>query len=714
MTLQRNLPRLSEHFTAYYHMSIKLQELADKLNLTLPELREKIAEFGFDVSPKARTIDEEVAELVESELTTKPEPEEAGDVADIYDEMISQQQERELIKKQRKRTAGKDAKKDFKSDTSIGSSINSDNIEIGDVITVKEFSEKSGINVAKIIGELMKNGILANINQQIDFETASIIAEDLGIKLKRKREAAGVDEFMSGDITKLLHEDDTNLLKERPPVVVVMGHVDHGKTQLLDTIRESNVVAKESGGITQHIGAYQVVKKGKAITFLDTPGHEAFTSMRARGAKVTDVAILVVAADEGVKPQTVEAYNHAKEAGVPIIVALNKMDKPDANPDKVKGELSEIGLQPEDWGGNTVVVPVSAIKGDGIDDLLDMILLNSEMLDLKANPEREAVGTVIEAHLDKSLGPVATILVNTGTLKITDNVIVGETFGKIKLMRDSYGKALRIAGPSTPVQVAGLHTTPKSGDILHVVRDEKTARQRAEEVSLKTKENAIAKGMESVISHMKSEKVLKLIVKADTKGSLEAIKQSLAKIKHEDVAVKIIHSGVGTVTETDVMMAAASNGIVMAFHSDIFSPNVKKTAEREHVEIIQYTVIYDLIEDVKKILSGLLEPEILEITIGRANVRQVFLTKKKEMIIGCRVLSGKMQNRASLRIIRFVNGEEEIVGNGEIRSLRKVDEEVKEIGEGNECGIKFVGDVSLEEGDIIEAYRKEEKQRSII
>ncbi len=700
-------------------MSTKLADLAEKLDIPLKDLKKRITGLGFEIAPRARVIEDDVAELVLDELTSEnTDPQDPTDVAEIYDEIIAEEREREIVKSQRKQKAGKATVKKTEEKPEEKVEIDTSKpIEIPDSITVKEFAEKSGIKIAKIIGELMKNGILANINQQIDFDTAQIIADDVKIKLKRKRSVAGVEELMAGDITKLLQEDDADDLKERPPVVVVMGHVDHGKTKLLDSIRETDVVAGESGGITQHIGAYQVEKKGKLITFLDTPGHEAFTSMRARGAKVTDIAILVVAADEGVKPQTVEAINHAKEAGVPIIVAINKMDKPGASPDKVKGELAEHDLQPEDWGGKTVMVPVSALRGDGIDTLLDMILLTTEMEDLKANPNREAVGTVIEAHLDPSLGPVATILVNTGTLKIMNNVIIGHTYGRIKLMKDPNGKPLRIAKPSTPVLIAGLHETPKSGDILQVVANEKVAKQRSDEVTLHAKQESEEKmsGMDHVISSVKSEKILRLVVKADTKGSLEAIKQSIAKIKDEEVAVKVIHSGVGDVSKSDVMMAAASNGLLVAFHTEFDSPYVSKTAEREGVEVKKYAVIYDLLEDVKKILSGLLDAEVIKKVLGRAQVRQIFLTKKKEMIIGCKVLSGKLKNKSKFDIIRGQNAEKEddFVGEGEITSLRKVDKEVKEIGEGNDCGMKVNSDIPLEDDDILEVYIEEEKYRTI-
>ena len=702
-------------------MSTKLADVAEQLGIEVKALKEKLNELGFDVSPRARVIEDDVAELVLDELgegSDESSDTASDSVAEVYDEMIAQEREREIVKSQRKKMAGKTVSKKKPDDVPVEvPSDTSKAFEIGDSISVKEFSEKTGINAAKIIGELMKNGILANINQQIDFETAQVVADDMGIKLKRMRGAAEVEDFMSGNIENLLQEDDSSDLTERPPVVCVMGHVDHGKTKLLDSIRDANVVEGESGGITQHIGAYQVEKKGRLITFLDTPGHEAFTSMRARGARVTDIAILVVAANEGVKPQTIEAINHAKEAGVPIIVAINKMDLPDSTPDKVKAELAEHGLQAEDWGGDTVMVPVSALKGEGIEDILDMVLLSADMLELKANPNREAVGTVVEAHLDTGLGPVATILVNTGTLKIMNNVIVGNTHGRIKMMCDYTGKKLRSAGPATPVQISGLNKTPKSGDILQVVKDEKTARVRAEEITMLSKEKDLAhlSGMGKVLSGMQSEKILKLVIKADTKGSLEAIKQSLAKIEDDEVAIRAIHGGVGAVTKSDVMMASASNGLVLGFHVDYDSPHVSKTAEREGVEVKFYTVIYNLIEDMMKLLNGLLDAEIVEVQLGRAQVKQVFLTKKKEMILGCKVLGGKAENKAKLRVLRGKDddGEDLVVGEGIIESLRKVDDVVKEVNEGNDCGIKFIGDIEVQEGDLFLIYKEEEKQRSI-
>lgn len=722
---------------------MKLADLAKQAKLSLPDLRKKLDELGFGVKSTARTVDDEVAELVLAELKPKEDTsskaadstdgdnilsddEGTEDVAEVYDELIHQEMEREVVKSQRKKQAGKGTSKDkdeverrlaeqrAKDATFLGKTI-----QIGDLISVKELAEKSGISVAKIIGELMKNGILANINQQIDFETILIIADDLGIKVKKKHGTASASEILERDITNLIKEEDESVLKTRPPVVVVMGHVDHGKTKLLDSIRKTDVVAGESGGITQHIGAYQVSipsKDGKTlrqITFLDTPGHEAFTEMRARGAHVTDIAILVVAADEGIKPQTVEAINHAKEAGVPIIVALNKIDKPNANLDKVKGELCDYDLQPEEWGGKTICAPISALSGKGVPELLEMVLLLADMANYRANPDRKAVGTVVEAHLDHSLGPVATVLVNTGTLKLGDNFIVGSTFGKVKIMVDSAKKRLTSAGPSSPVQIAGLSKSPLSGDILQVVADEKMARLKSEEI-VKAMEGAAAasdlSNMNKLITHVQSNRVLKVILKADTKGSLEAIKGSLAKIKDDEVAFKIIHSGVGSITEGDVMMASASNGLVLGFHTDFVSPHVKQTAEREKVEVRMYKIIYELIDAVKMVLGGLLEPEIVIEEIGKAEVRQVFLTKKNEMIVGCLVKGGKITKDSLIRVVR---GGEILEQSAKMLSLQHGENAVPNVSEGEECGIKYGGKLKLLAGDIFEAYKKVEIHRAL-
>lgn len=647
-------------------------------------------------------------EKIEEEIKEDEEQKELSQ-AELYDEMIGQELDREIIRSQRKMTAGKEQRLK-RAEAEKASVKKAGTIEIPDIITVKEFSEKTGIGAAKVIGELMKNGILANINQQIDYDTAQIIADDLGVKVKKKLTEGSAEDVFKGDLEALLKEEDSGNLVQRPPIVVVMGHVDHGKTTLLDYIRESNVVEGESGGITQHIAAYQVEKNDRKITFLDTPGHEAFTAMRARGAKVTDIAILVVAADEGVKPQTIEAIQHAKEAGVPIIVAINKIDKEGAQPDKVKGELGEYDLIPEEWGGKTPMVHVSAKSGEGIPDLLEMILLVADLQDLKANPSRPAIGTVIEAHLDKSLGPVATVVVNSGTLHLMDNLVIGDTFGRVKTMKDHSGKNIKNATPSTPVLIAGITKTPQSGDIFQVVSDEKTARTKALSVkTLKDAERLAGRGVSEIMSQISSGdlKQLKLVLKADTKGSLEALKQSIANIKHEDVGVKVILSGVGDVTESDVMMAAAGQGIVMAFHAGV-NAQVKKTAERENVEVLQYTVIYKLMDDIKKILSGLLEPEIVETIIGKAEVKKIFMTKKKEMIVGCKVIDGRIE-KVNVRIFR----NEEEVGEGKVETLKIVDDKVNEVPEGKECGILYTGFLPLQEGDILEAYKQEKRVRTL-
>lgn len=632
------------------------------------------------------------------------------DEAEAYDEMIAQQMEREIVRSQRKKMAGKDDKRKNKKSAAVKVPITDQIIEIPDVISVKEFAEKTGIGAAKVIGELMKNGILANINQQIDYETAQIIAVDCGVNIKRIISEATAEDVYRGDLEALLKEDDVDTLVERPPIVVVMGHVDHGKTSLLDHIREEDVVKGESGGITQHIGAYQVEKNDRKITFLDTPGHEAFTAMRARGAKVTDIAILVVAADEGVKPQTIEAIQHGKEAGVPIIVAINKIDKDGADPDRVMGELGEYDLIPEEWGGSTIMVPVSAHTGEGIKQLLDMILLVADLNSLKANPDRAAVGTVIEAHLDKNLGPVATVIVNSGTLKVMDSIVVGGTSGRIKLMKDHKGKNVLKAGPSVPVLIAGLEKAPQSGDIFQALTDEKKARLQAHGVqSLVDAERFKRRGVGEIITQIGAGKLkqLKLVLKADAKGSLEAIRESLSNIKNDDVGVKVILSGVGNVTESDVMMAAAAQGIVMGFHTGVHR-NVARFAERENVEILQYEIIYKLLDDVKKILTGLLEPEEIEVVLGKALVKQIFLTKKKEMIVGCKVTDGHVE-KVKVRVIR----DDEVVGEGQIISLKKVNDNVKEVQEGNECGIQYSGFMPLLEGDILEAYRMEKRVRTL-
>jgi len=639
---------------------------------------------------------------------TKEEAEASGLTAEEI--LIEKQLEKEILKETRKKTAAKKVEKEPKAQPQIKAK--SGTIKLPEITSVKEYAEKTGIPVNKVIAQLLKNGIMATINQQLDYETAAIIAEELDVKVKKQISEASSEDLFSGDLDNLLKDEPENL-KERPAIVSVMGHVDHGKTKILDSIRKANVIDTESGGITQHIGAYQVKHNKKTITFLDTPGHEAFTLMRARGAKATDIAILVVAADEGVKPQTIESINHAKEAKIPIIVAINKMDKENANPDKVKGELAEHGLQSEDWGGEIIMVPVSAMTGEGIEDLLEMILLVAEMGNLKANPKRPAVGTVIESHLDKSLGPVATILINTGTLKIMDNVIIGTTTGRVKTMIDHHGKRLRKLPPSGAAQISGLDVVPQSGDILQVMKNEKAVKEKLEQIlELKegNKQTLGSAGVKEIMNQISSGNMdfLKIVLKTDTKGSLEAIRQSLAKIKNKDVGIKIIHAGIGGITESDIMMASASQGLVIGFHV-LPNVNANKIAEKEGVEIQTYEVIYKLLDDMKKILTGMLKPELIERILGRSEVKQIFFTKKKTMIIGCRVRSGSVENKARIRLIR----NDEVVGEGVVTNLRSFEKNVKEVKEGNECGIQINVDLPIEEGDILEVFVMKEKMRTL-
>lgn len=572
------------------------------------------------------------------------------------------------------------------------------------VITVKEFAEKTGIQVPKVVQALMSSGVMATVNQPIDFDTAAIIAGELGVLVEKEHEQAKAEDLFTRNLDELLRDEAENLTT-RPPIVVVMGHVDHGKTSILDAIRETDVVAGESGGITQHIGAYQVTHDGRAITFLDTPGHEAFTSMRARGAKITDVAILVVSGEEGVKATTIEAINHAKDAGVPIIVAINKMDKPNANPETVKGELAGHGLQAEDWGGDTPMVLCSALTKQGIPELLSTVLLVSDMHEPKANAKRPAVATVIESHLDQAHGALATVIVNAGTLSIGDAFVCGEASGKVRAMMDAHGVRKDTVGPSAAVRISGFGDVPQVGDILQVVGSEREARDLAEQLHEHASDNQ-KRSFADLVSRLHEGKIkqLKIVLKADTQGSLEAIRASLEKQSTEEVGVKVIHSAIGAVTETDVMMAAASDGLVIAFHADV-PPSVGRTAEREGVKVREYDIIYKLLEDISALLLGLLEPDETERILGHLEIKGVFLTKKNEQIIGGRVTDG-IAKRVPFRLKRG----EEVVGQGRIMSLRRVDKDIKEAKEGSECGMRVDSSVPVEEGDVLELYIQEFKK----
>lgn len=579
-------------------------------------------------------------------------------------------------------------------------------ITIPESITVKDLALEMKITSGDVIKKLFSLGVMATINNEIDFDTAYLIAQEFGINAVKKNIVT--DEDILIDET----EDTEEELKPRPPVIVVMGHVDHGKTSLLDAIRKTNVIEGESGGITQHIGAYQVEINNRQITFLDTPGHEAFTSMRARGAMITDIAILVVAANDGVMPQTVEAINHAKAAGIPIIVAINKIDLPDANPEKVKQELMQYELVPEEWGGDTIFVPISAKQGIGIDNLLEMVLLEADVLELKANPTKQAKGTIIEAKLDKAKGPVATMLVQRGQLDVGDTIIVGATIGRIRTMKNAKGKSLKFAGPSTPVEITGLHSVPETGDTFYEVKDEKTAKHLIEKRKYEERQKSIAKNstvtLDDLFSKIASEnlKQLNLIVKADVQGSVEALKQSLEKLSNEEVKVKVIHSNVGGVTETDVTLAKVSNAIIIAFN--VRPEALAKTiADKEEVEIKTYSVIYDAINDVESAMKGLLDPVYKEVVIGNAEVRQTFKVSNVGTIAGCYVQNGKVSRNAGIRVIR----DNIVIHDGKLISLKRFKDDVKEVDKGYECGLQIENYNDIAEGDSLEVYIMEEVKR---
>ena len=579
-------------------------------------------------------------------------------------------------------------------------------IEIPEAITVKDLAAELKKTTADVIKKLLGYGIMATINQELDFDTAFLVAGEFGITAKKKQTVT--DEDILFDESEDKEED----LQVRPPVVVVMGHVDHGKTSLLDTIRKTNVIGGEAGGITQAIGAYKVKVKDREITFLDTPGHEAFTAMRARGAQITDIAILVVAANDGVMPQTVEAINHAKSAGIPIIVAINKIDLPDANIDRVKQELMAYELVPEEWGGDTIYVPISAKNHTNIDQLLEMVLLEADVLDLKANPNKQAKGVVIEARLDKNKGAIASMLVQRGTLDVGDTIVVGSSIGRIRSMTDEKGKKVKKAGPSTPVEIMGLTEVPQAGDTFYEVKDEKTAKHLIEKRKRQERENAINAGTKVTLDNLFSQmeegnlKVLNLIVKADVQGSVEAIKQSMEKLSNEEVRVKVIHAAAGAVTETDVTLAKVSNAIIIAFNVRPM-PTAKDMAEKEEVEIKQYSIIYQAIDDVQAAMKGMLAPKYQEKVIGNAEIRQTFKISNVGTIGGAYVLDGKLERNAGVRVLR----DNVVIHEGKLASLKRFKDDAKEVSKGFECGIQIEKFNDIKEGDILEAYILEEIKR---
>ena len=576
-------------------------------------------------------------------------------------------------------------------------------ITIPETISVKDLSTELKKTSSEIIKKLLGYGILATINKEVDFDTAFLIAQEFGVTAHKKEVVTDEDILFDES------EDKEEELKPRPPVIVVMGHVDHGKTSLLDAVRKTNVIEGEAGGITQAIGAYQVEINGREITFLDTPGHEAFTAMRARGAQITDIAILVVAANDGVMPQTVEAINHAKAAGIPIIVAINKIDVEGANPDKVKQELAEYDLISEEWGGDTIFVPISAKKRINIDNLLEMVLLVADMKELKANPNKQAKGTVIEAKLDKAKGPVATMLVQRGTLDVGDTILVGSVIGRIRTMTNDKGQKVKKAGPSTPVEITGLTSVPEAGETFYEVKDEKTAKHLMERRKRQAREKALNATSKVTLDDLFSQiekgnlKQLNIIVKADVQGSVEAVKQSLEKLSNDEVKVKVIHANVGAITESDVTLANVSNAIIIGFNVRP-EPIAKDMAEKSEVQIKTYSVIYNAIEDVEAAMKGMLDPVFKEVIIGNAEVRQTFKISDVGTIAGCYVTNGKVARNAGVRVLR----DNVVIHDGKLISLKRMKDDAKEVASGYECGIQIENYNDIKEGDIIEAYIMEQ------
>lgn len=719
---------------------VRVYEVAKQLNISTKEIMNKLKEYGFEVHSHMSTLADEEANLIigyytesekkanqtEPEITqqaqekeTKPSTTSENKVVKAKEEVKTveqvsphQQEQQKKSKKNKKKNKKQEKAGRMGQQTNFSQDNNQTQeelkiIQVDSVITVKELADKIGVSATELIKLLMKQGIMASINQEIDFERAVKIAETFDIIVEAMEEVDLLEEIFSEE------PDDEKDLKERPPVVVVMGHVDHGKTSLLDAIRSTSVTTKEAGGITQHIGASAVSLNGKKITFLDTPGHEAFTAMRMRGAQVTDIAILVVASDDGVMPQTIEAINHAKAAGVQIIVAINKMDKPGANPDRVKQELSEQGLLVEDWGGDTICVPVSALKREGLDNLLEMVLLVSEMSNFRANPNRRARGTIVEAQLDKGRGPVATVLVQNGTLKIGDPVVVGSTHGRIRAMLDDKGRQVKKAGPSTPVEILGLSEVPVAGDMFYVANNDKQARQASEKVKAQGREQMIGQTIQKVslddlYTQIQEGKVkdLNIIVKADVQGSVEAVKQSLEKLSNAEVRIRTIHGGVGAITESDVILASASGAIIIGFNVRP-EASTKAIADKEQVDIRLYRVIYSAIEDIEAAMKGMLDPEYVEKVIGHAQIRQTFKVSGVGTIAGSYVLDGKIVRHAGVRIVR----DGIVVYEGKLTSLKRFKDDVKEVNTGYECGIMLEKFNDLKENDVLEAFIMEEIPR---
>lgn len=688
---------------------IRIYELAKELEVSNKELISVLMdEFGVEAKNHMSVIDEEDADLIkELYEEQKKEAAEKKEIIEEYESKINE----DISKQQRKNS--KIRKSNNKKAEEKVDETPDEVIEMEETIVVKDLADKLKKPVVEVIRALIFQGVMASVNQEIDFNTASKLIESFGsIPVLKEQNVGEVAKEQEDEMDALDEETSEVTETKRPPIVTVMGHVDHGKTSLLDAIKKSKVTATEAGGITQHIGAYTVDVNGERITFLDTPGHEAFTSMRARGAQITDIVILVVAADDGIMPQTVEAINHCKAAEVPMIIAINKMDKESANPDRVKQELTEYGLVAEDWGGDTICVPVSAHTKEGLDSLLEMVVINAEMLELKADANRRAKGTVIEAKLDKGRGPVASILVQNGTLKSGDSIIVGTTYGRIRAMIDDKGKNTKEAGPSMPVEILGLSEVPSAGDRFTVVRDEKTARIMAESRKEKIRQDHFQTSnrvsMENLYNQIQEGKVkeLSVIVKADVQGSVEAVKQSIEKLSTDDVKVRVIHGAVGAITETDVSLAYASNAIIIGFNVRPDN-NAIAVAERDNVEIKTYRIIYDALDDIKSAMIGMLEPEYKEVVIGRCEARQVYKISNVGTIAGCYVLNGKITRNCKVRVLR----DGIVITESTLASLKRFKDDVKEAAAGYECGLSIDKFNDVKEGDIIEGYIMEEIKR---
>ncbi|MDU6877751.1 translation initiation factor IF-2 [Clostridium tepidum] len=688
---------------------IRVYELAKELEISSKELITLLEEeFGLEVKNHMSAIEDEDADLIKELVSGNEKSEKTKEEDDEIETTAKKTIKESTNNKKSTKKGNKDNKKE--------KATTEDTEDIGiitmtsDTITVKEISDKLGKSYAEVIKELMLMGVMASVNQEINFEMAEKLAA------KFYKEIIKEDQDEEDDLEDILEDnEEEEHLQKRSPIITVMGHVDHGKTSLLDAIRKSKVTSTEAGGITQHIGAYTVQVNGESITFLDTPGHAAFTAMRARGAQVTDIVILVVAADDGIMPQTQEAISHCKAANVPLIVAINKIDRVGANIDKVKQELTEYGLVAEDWGGDTICVPVSAHTKEGIDELLEMILLSSEMLELKANPNRKAKGTVVEAKLDKGRGAVATLLIQNGTLRVGDSIVVGSTYGRIRAMFNDKGKNIKSAGPSTPVEILGLSEVPEAGDKFYQVKDEKTARGIADKRKEKIRDEYLQSthkvSLEDLYNQIQegTVKELALIVKADVQGSVEALKQSLEKLSTEEVKVRVIHGGVGAINETDVTLATASNAIILGFNVRPDS-NASIASERDGVDIKTYRVIYDAIEDIKSAMLGMLEPEFKEVVIGTAEVRQVYKISSVGTIAGAYVQTGKIARNSGARVIR----DGIVIFESELASLKRFKDDAKEVAQGYECGLSIEKFNDIKEGDIIECFIMEEVKKKTL